>query len=344
MLFRSVEPGEKVVHVIPQDYSVDNEMNEKNPVGMLGDRLEGFFHVIVGRMSSIGNIEKCIHRAGLKLAGVILESLASSHAVLTEEEREAGVVLVDIGGGTSDLAIFQDGLIRHSAVIPFGGNIITNDIKEGCALLQKQAESIKQKFGSALGNMAKEDMVISIPGMQGWESKEISCKNLACIIQARMEEIIDFVAHHISASGYYEKLGAGIVITGGGALLKNITQLMKLKTGLDVRMGRPNNYFINDIVPFDEMPHYSTAVGLMISSSIYVTPKMVEQTIFQNEPLKDTSKIEAKPKDRKEQPFIKKKKIKEEVEYRTGDLFGSFNFGNIKKTIAGMFDEKDTEM
>jgi cell division protein FtsA len=333
----ALDTSEKVIHVIPQEYSVDHEMGEKNPIGMSGHRLEGNFHVVIGRMASIKNIEKCIHRSGLNLAGVILESLASAHSVLTEEEREAGVVLVDIGGGTTDLSLFYDGIIRHTAVIPFGGNVVTNDIKEGCSVLFKQAEALKVQFGSAMGNMAREDMVVAIPGIQGWEPKEISFRNLACIIQARMEEIIDYVAHHIQTSGFYDKLGAGIVVTGGGALLKNIAPLIKLKTGLDVRMGRPEDFFTSDIVPYEEMPVYATAIGLLVSSGIYASPRVVEQKLFE-------SPEEAMPKKeeavfRNTKASTRKARPANDNKYITGDLFNSF-----KKSIAGMFDEKDMEM
>ena len=333
----ALDASEKVIHVIPQDYSVDHEMGEKNPIGMSGHRLEGNFHVVIGRMASIKNIEKCIHRAGLTLAGVILESLASAHAVLTEEEREAGVVLVDIGGGTTDMALFYDGIIRHTAVIPFGGNVVTHDIKEGCSVLFKQAEALKVQFGSAMGNMAREDMVVAIPGIQGWEPKEISFRNLACIIQARMEEIIDYVAHHIETSGFYDKLGAGIVVTGGGALLKNIAPLFKLKTGLDVRMGRPENYFDSEIVPYPEMPLYATAVGLLVSSGVYASPRVTEQKLF------DTVEETPTPKEetfaQRSKNSTRRSKVTRDSGYITGDLFGS-----LKKSIAGIFDEKDMEM
>ena len=335
----TLEPGERVIHVIPQEYRVDNEMPEKNPVGMSGDRIEGFFHVVIGRINVIENIEKCVQRAGLKLSGIVLESLASSYATISEEEREAGVVTVDIGGGTTDLAVFYDGVIRYSAVIPFGGNIITNDIKEGCNLLQKQAESIKVKFGSALGSMVNEDTVISIPGIQGWEPKEISLKNLAFIIQARMEEIIECIIFHIKESGYLEKLGAGIVITGGGALLRNISQLIKLQTGIDVRMGRPDIYFNENIVSFEEMPFYSTATGLMKSSCVYIPAKSTEQTLFDD----DDSVIQAerekqkKEKAKKEKP--EKKKRETTGNLLTGDLFGMFS-----KKIVNIFEDKDVAM
>ncbi|SKC23132.1 cell division protein FtsA [Alkalitalea saponilacus] len=333
----SLDPGEKVVHVIPQDYTVDNESGEKNPVGMSGHRLEGFFHVVIGRMPIIKDIEKCIHRAGLNLAGIVLESLASSHGVLTEEEMEAGVVMIDIGGGTTDFALFYDGIIRHTAVIPFGGNTVTNDIKEGCSVLHKQAESLKKQFGSAIGSMTREDMVVAIPGMPGWEAKEISFQNLAYIIQARMEEIIEYIAYHIEKSGCYDKLGAGIVITGGGALLKNIAHLVKLKTGLDVRIGQPDRYLSKVVLPDEDNATYSTAIGLLLSSSLYTTPKFVEQKLF--DASVDEDRAESPKQKRNTRTKSVKSKISKEAGYITGDLFG-----NLKKSIAGIFDEKDVEM
>jgi cell division protein FtsA len=335
----SLDPGEKVIHVIPQDYSVDNEQGEKNPVGMSGQRLEGNFHVVIGRMASVKNIEKCIHRAGLQLNGVVLEPLASAHAVLTEEEMEAGVVMIDIGGGTTDFALFYDGIIRHTAVIPFGGNVVTNDIKEGCSVLFKQAETLKVQFGSAMGSMAREDMVVAIPGMPGWESKEISFKNLSSIIQARMEEIIEYVAHHIDASGYYDKLGAGIVITGGGALLKNIAHLIRLKTGLDVRMGQPDRYMNEDLVNEGEMPLYSTSVGLLVSSPIYATQRVVEQKLFESPDEDQPLRNEAASRKVVSKQKTGRSRVVKEASHITGDLFGS-----LKNRIAGIFDDKDVEM
>ncbi|MFC2129556.1 cell division protein FtsA, partial [Bacteroidota bacterium] len=232
-----VEVGEEIIHVLPQNYIVDNETGVKNPVGMFGKRLEANFHIVIGQISSARNIEKCINRVNLDVRQLILEPLASSSAVLTEDEKEAGVALVDIGGGTTDVAVYYDDVIRHTAVIPFGGNVVTRDIKEGCSILQRQAESLKIQFGSALGDLAQEDKVVTIPGISGRDPKEISFRSLAYIIQSRMEEIIDAVIYEIENSGYMDKLSAGIVLTGGGAMLKNLNQLVKFKTGMDVRIG-----------------------------------------------------------------------------------------------------------
>ena len=206
----------------------------------------------------------CIRKANLTVKDLILEPLASSDAVLTEDEKEAGVVLVDIGGGTTDVAVYYDNIIRHTSVIPFGGNVITKDIKEGCAILQRHAEQLKIQYGSALGDMAPDDKVVSIPGISGREPKEISFKSLAYIIQSRMEEIIDAINFEIQVSGYADKLAAGVVITGGGAMLRHLPQLMKFKTAMDVRIGLPNKHLAGSAKNEINQPMYATSVGLIM--------------------------------------------------------------------------------
>ena len=186
-------PGEEIIHVLPQEYKVDGQGEIKEPIGMHGGRLEANFHVVVGQVSSIKNIGRCIKSAGLNMANITLEPLASSEAVLSYEEKEAGVALIDIGGGTTDLAIFKDGIIRHTAVIPFGGNVISEDIKEGCSIIEKQAELLKIKFGSAWPGENRDTEIVSIPGLQGRDPKEISLKTLSKIINARVVEIIEQV-------------------------------------------------------------------------------------------------------------------------------------------------------
>ncbi len=259
----AMPPGEEIIHVIPQEFIIDNEQGIKEPIGMSGVRLEANCHIITGLITAAQNIHKCVTKAGLKPIDLILEPLASAEAVLTEEEKEAGVVLVDIGGGTTDVAIFQDGIIRHTAVIPFGGNVITEDIKEGCTIIRGQAELLKVKFGSALAKQMKDNEIVSIPGLRGREPKEISVKNLASIIQARMEEIIENVYYEIRNSGFEKKLIAGIVVTGGGSQLKHVTQLVEYITGMDTRIGYPNEHLGQG---YDEVksPMYATGVGLVI--------------------------------------------------------------------------------
>jgi len=260
----ALDAGEEIIHVIPQNYTVDNESGVKQPVGMFGKRLEANFHIVVGEISSAKHIYKCIERAGLKVKKMILEPIASASAVLTNDEKEAGVAMVDIGGGTTDVAIYYDGILRHTAVIPFGGDVITRDIKEGCSILQRHAEKIKVQFGTALGDAAPEDQVVSIPGISGREPKMISLRYLSKIIQARMEEIIDQVSYEIDNSGFANKLGAGITVTGGGALLKHIRQLITYKTSHDVHIGYPNRCLLIEN-PEINLPMYSTSIGLLLN-------------------------------------------------------------------------------
>ena len=261
-------PGESIIHVLPQDFIVDNESGIKDPIGMSGIRLEANFHIITGLVTAVQNIYKCVRQADLEVADLTLEPLASSDSVLSAEEKEAGVALVDIGGGTTDVAIFQDGIIRHTAVIPFGGNIITDDIKEGCTIIRKQAELLKVKFGSALASENQANDIVVIPGLNGRDPKEISVKNLAHIIQARMEEIIEQVYFEVRNSGYERKLIAGIVITGGGSQLKHISQLFEYLTGMDTRIGYPTEHLAsgNEKVA---SPMYATGVGLVLKGFEY---------------------------------------------------------------------------
>jgi len=263
-------PGEEIIHVLPQEFTVDSEPGIKDPIGMAGVRLEANFHIISGQVTAIKNIVKCVNKASLESQELILEPLASAESVLSDEEKEAGVVLVDVGGGTTDLAIFHEGVIRHTAVIPFGGNSITEDIREGCSVLRNIAEQLKVRFGSALADENKENEIVCVPGLRGREPKEISIKNLAFIIQARMEEIIEHVFYEIRSSGYEKKLIAGIVITGGGAQLKHLPQMVEFYTGIDCRVGYPNEHLAkNEMLPKNiyedlQSPMYATGIGLLI--------------------------------------------------------------------------------
>lgn len=260
-----MSPGEEIVHVLPQEYIVDNEQGVVDPIGMMGVRLEANFHIITGQINAAKNIKICVDRAGLQVDDIILEPIASADAVLSDEEKEAGVVLVDIGGGTTDVAIFHDGVIRHTAVIPFGGNVITEDIKEGCTILQRHAEALKVKFGSALASESLETDVVCIPGLRGHAPKEITVRNLASIIQARMEEIIEHVHYEIANSGFEKKLIAGIVVTGGGAQLKHITQLFEYMTGMTTRIGMPTEHLAaTNTIEAITSPTFATGIGLVM--------------------------------------------------------------------------------
>ena len=262
-------PGEEIIHVLPQEYKVDGQGEIKEPIGMHGGRLEANFHVVVGQVSSIKNIGRCIKSAGLSMASITLEPLASSKAVLSFEEKEAGVALIDIGGGTTDLAIFKDGIIRHTAVIPYGGNVITEDIKEGCSIIEKQAELLKIKFGSAWPGENRDTEIVSIPGLQGRDPKEISLKTLSKIINARVVEIIEQVFLEIKNYGHSDqkkKLIAGIVLTGGGSQLKHLKQLVEYVTGMDTRVGYPSEHLAGSTIDSVSSPLFATSVGLLMNA------------------------------------------------------------------------------
>ena len=261
----NMTPGEEIIDVIRQDTYVDGEL-ATNPVGMLGNKIEANFHVIIGQTSAAKNIIKCIQSAGLDMDYMILEPIASAQAVLDDEEKDAGVVLVDIGGGTTDIAIFKDKKIQHTAVIPFGGNIITEDICTGCSIIKHYAEEVKVKFGSALASENRDDEVVSIPGIRGREPKEISFKNLAHIIQARLEEIFELVNYEIQKAKSENNLIAGIVLTGGGAMMRHIQQLAEFKTGLEVRIGYPNEHLNPTEMKEMSSPMYSTGIGIVIET------------------------------------------------------------------------------
>ena len=260
-------PGEEIIHVLPQDFKVDGQSEIKEPIGMYGSRLEANFHIVVGQVSSIRNIGRCIKSSGLEMGDITLEPLASADAVLSYEEKEAGIALIDIGGGTTDVAIFKDGIIRHTAVIPFGGNVITEDIKEGCSIMGNQAEQLKVKFGSAWPGENKETEIVAIPGLLGRDPKEISLKTLSKIINARVVEIIEQVYLEIKNYGNDEakkKLIGGIVLTGGGSQLKHLKQLVEYVTGMDTRIGFPGEHLAGDTN--NTNPIFSTAVGLVMKA------------------------------------------------------------------------------
>jgi cell division protein FtsA len=265
----SMLPGEEIIHALPQEFKIDGQSEILEPVGMYGARVESSFHIVVGQAASIRNLGRCVKNAGLELTGLTLEPLASADAVLSEEEKEAGVALIDIGGGTTDLAVFKNGVIRHTAVIPFGGNVITEDIKEGCSIIEKQAELLKTRFGSAWPGENKDNEIVSIPGLRGREPKEISLKNLSKIIHARVVEIIEQVYAEIKLYGHDEpkkKLIAGIVLTGGGSQLQHIKQLVEYITGMDTRIGYPNEHLAGNSSEELSSPLYATSVGLVMES------------------------------------------------------------------------------
>lgn len=307
-----IQEGYKIYQISPQLFTIDDEAGIMNPVGITGEKLEASFKVFIAPEQYGTNIQKCFDRAGIRVKKMVIDPVASSEVILSEDEKEAGVVLLDIGGGTTKMLVYLDNVLCYSSVIPFGGNVITHDIKEGCSILLRQAESLKTQFGQAMGDFAPEDRVVTIPGISGWEPKEISFKSLAFIIQARMEEIIDAFCFQLEKSGYLDKLGAGIVIAGGSSLMPNLSQLVKFRTGLDVRKGLPNMKSVMTANNLED-PRYGTVLGLL---SLSINEE--------GGTLKATKK--------------KKKKVSEE----------GF-FSQVKKQVARqvtMFfdDEQDTEM
>lgn len=323
-----LEPGEEIIHVLPQIFIIDGQDGCNNPIGNFGKRLEGIFHIIIAKVVNINNLKKCVERAGFKTNKLILEPLASSHAVLTDDEKEVGVALVDIGGGTSDLAIYYENTICYTAVLPFGGNVITSDIKTAFNILERDAESVKVEQGSALEEVTSELEIISIKGVSGRGPKEISKKEVSKIIQARMEEIIRYVQFHIENSGFADKLGAGIVLTGGGAMLKNLPQLVAFHTGYEIRIGYP----VQNIASYPDYdinhPKYSTSVGLMMMG--YEEKKLNPETYISKEP---ATEEKSQPEESNEPEREKDK---------TSKGFGAGR--KIKSILGGLFDNTDTNL
>jgi len=260
-----IPAGDQIIDVIPQEYTVDNFQNIPDPVGYGGVKVGANFHIITGDKNAIRNINRSVEKSGLLTKDLVLQPLASSAAVMAQEDLEAGVAIVDIGGGTTDLAVFYEGILKHTAVIPFAGENITNDIKTGLGVLKTQAEQMKVQFGSALANEAKANAYITIPGLRGMPAKEISVKNLANIIQARMSEILDFVTYHLKQVGLDSKaLNGGIILTGGGSQLKHLIQLTEYVTGLNARIGLPNEHLAPGHIEELAKPTYATCLGLIL--------------------------------------------------------------------------------
>jgi cell division protein FtsA len=260
-----IPAGDQIIDVIPQEYTVDNFQNIADPIGYGGVKVGANFHIITGDKNAIRNINRSVEKSGLITKDLVLQPLASSAAVMAQEDMEAGVAIVDIGGGTTDLAVFYEGILKHTAVIPFAGENITNDIKTGLGVLKTQAEQMKVQFGSALSDEAKANAYITIPGLRGMPAKEISVKNLANIIQARMSEILDFVTYHLKQVGLDNKmLNGGIILTGGGSQLKHLIQLTEYVTGLNARIGLPTEHLASGHIEELAKPTYATCLGLIL--------------------------------------------------------------------------------
>ena len=278
-----VLPGEVILHVIPQTYKIDNALEGVNdPVGRLGSKLSCNFHIIIGKSTSTLHTSRCIERLDMKLKHLFLEPIASARAILSDDEKELGVAMVDMGGGSTDLLIYHDNIVRHTAVIPFGGKSITGDIQKVCAIPLRDAERIKVQFGTCMEACAEANRAIEV-GIKQHEPRLIDHTLLAKIIEARMREIIAFVMSEIKKSGYAQKLGAGIVFTGGAAETRNLAEFIRLNTGMSFRIGSPEH---NLLAGSQDLAHpkYSTAVGLIMCGSDHLEGKKDDEYFNPNLP------------------------------------------------------------
>ena len=327
--------GDQIIDVIPQQFTIDNLQNISNPIGCSGVKVGANFHIITGEKNAIRNINRSVEKSGLKTKDLVLQPLASAAAVMSEQDLEAGVAIVDIGGGTTDLAVFCEGVLKYTAVIPFGGENITNDIKLGLGVLKTQAEAMKVQFGSALSDEAKSNTFITIPGLRGMAPKEISVKNLANIIQARMSEIMDFVSYHLKQIGLDSRsLNGGIILTGGGSQLKHLLQLTEYLTGLNARIGYPNEHLSGDHMEELAMPMYSTCIGLILKGyNDYENNEKNIEAAFNKE--KSLTKIENN--------VVIEEQVAEGLLVPTGEE-EVVKVGKRKKTIKGFMDSFKTNL
>lgn len=339
-----IPAGDQIIDVIPQEFTVDNFQNIPNPIGYGGVKVGANFHIITGDKNAIRNINRAVEKSGLHTKDLVLQPLASAAAVMGQEDIEAGVAIVDIGGGTTDLAVFYEGILKHTAVIPFGGENITNDIKTGLGVLKTQAEQMKVQFGSALANEAKANAFITIPGMRGLPPKEISVKNLANIIQARMSEIMDFVTYHLKQVGMDSRmLNGGIVLTGGGSQLKHLIQLTEYVTGLNARIGFPNEHLSPNHTDELTKPMYSTCIGLILKGyDDYERNRKLFTKQFKMVEIPKELKKEIQQPEVQDTLVTEEKEGPVEVSTRSRELGGINRFwSKFKDNLIDLFKEED---
>lgn len=304
----AVPSDREILHVIPQEFIVDGQDGVADPVGMSAVRLEANVHIITGLVSAAKNIYRCIEKAGYSVTDIVLEPLASSYSVLHEDEKEIGVALVDIGGGTTDIAVFEDHTIRHTGVIAVAGSKVTDDIRRGLGVMGDQAEQLKRQFGCAMGVLLEEDQEILIPGIAGRPEKSIRQSTLAQIIQPRLEEILEIVGIEIKRSGFARHLGAGVVLTGGGSLVPGTTDLAEEILGMEARIGTPMGLAAG-MVQEVSTPQCATAVGLVFHG---LRPEGVGAADI-------TQEREVKPMRRRSEP-----RLTERIRTRMLDWFNEF--------------------
>lgn len=344
-----LDPGEEIIHVFPQCFTVDNDKLEPeiNPVGVAGKCLMANFHIVTGNDANVRNIRDAVEEAGLKIKGVVLEPIASAYAVLDDRDKNAGVALVDIGGGTTDIAIFQDGIIRHTSVLPLAGNVITNDIRESCKILKHQAESLKTKFGSCAPNLVNQDDIIAIPGIRNQQPREISVRTLAGIIKARMQLILEQVQYEIQLSGFERQLIAGVVLTGGGARLKHIKELSELTIGIDSRIGTPDEHLDQQgSVTFEDLSHpmYATGIGLVIYG-LLESEREQREAMEQNEVEEPAQKVVSEAQPQEEEPEKDEEETPKEKSKKKGErkIKKAKEGKDFAETIKNWLTDKFTE-
>jgi cell division protein FtsA len=334
-----IPAGDQIIDVIPQEFTVDNFQNIPNPIGYGGVKVGANFHIITGDKNAIRNINRAVEKSNLHTKDLVLQPLASAAAVMGQEDLEAGVAIVDIGGGTTDLAVFYEGILKHTAVIPFGGENITNDIKTGLGVLKTQAEQMKVQFGSALSNEAKANAYITIPGLRGMPAKEISVKNLANIIQARMSEIMDFVSYHLKQVGLDNRmLNGGIVLTGGGSQLRHLIQLTEYITGLNARIGYPTEHLAAGHIEELAKPTYSTCIGLILKgySDYEHNRKEFEREFKKVDVPENLRKMEAQQEEALSQEMLQQERVRNRKGMK--DFWGKFKDG-----IIDLFKEEEDQ-
>lgn len=292
------QPGKEVIHVIPQEYTINDESGIIDVIGAVGTSLKCKIHAAVADVSSVQMLKNCVSMADMDIANIMLEPIASAKAVIGEQEREGGVVLVDIGGGTTDIAIIKDDIVRHTCVIPFGGEAITEDLKNGLSLLKDEAEICKINYGNAIPADVNPNDVIAFQAMKNCPSREFSLKAISEIISARLTEILETVNYEINLSQVATPLIGGIVLTGGGSLIKNTTQLASYITGMTARIGSPNHLLSHDTPSILLSPQYSTVIGLLLNAveNDYNTLKL-------NNKISDSKTVPAKEKKEKKHKF-----------------------------------------
>lgn len=294
MFNSQTNPGERIIHVIPQTFSLDKHQNltEDDIIGMVGTNIEANYHIVTAQEDAVNLIQRSVEKAGLELAGFVLEPLVSAMSVLNDDEKQAGVVLVDIGGGTTDVAVFQGSVLWHTGVIAFAGNAITDDIQDTCKVLPLQAERLKVQYGAVLPSAESNNLYVTTSSVTGRAPREISVKNLIEIIKARMEEILEAVNWEIEESGCQNMLG-GVVLTGGGAKMKFLPQLTDYVIGRDSRLGAPTRYLSEDSPAELSDPIFSTAIGLVMFGLHHEAELAEEEELSQREQAAKTAEMEA---------------------------------------------------